>query len=81
MTNDFEKLTEIAKRIVKLEIEKQEVADIISDVYSEARATGLDPKVLKRAIKIARMENKDKAKYEAEEALLGLYLNQLTLPL
>jgi uncharacterized protein (UPF0335 family) len=71
----------IAQRILKLENEKAEIAEIIKEVYSEAKNAGYNDKVLKRAIKWISLEEKDQKKILAENDMFDLYVSQMDLPL
>ena len=44
------------ERIERLEEEKKGLADDIRDVYSEAKASGYDPKVMRMMIRLRKME-------------------------
>jgi len=67
-------LTAFIERIEKLEEEKRAIADDIKDVYGEAKATGFDPKIIRKIVSLRRQ---DKSKREEEEEILGLYLAAL----
>lgn len=69
-----DQLKSIVARIESLENEKQTIADDIKDVYAEAKANGFDTKVMR---KILRMRKMDRAKRKEEEAMIDLYLNAL----
>jgi uncharacterized protein (UPF0335 family) len=73
------KIMELAERIVRLEKEKIATEDMIKEIYFEARSVGYQPKILKRAIKIASLSDGDRKKILAEEEILGLYLDQLDM--
>ncbi len=62
------------ERIERLEEEKRTIADDIKDVYGEAKATGYDPKAMR---KIVTMRRQDHQKRKEEEEILGLYLSAL----
>ncbi|MDO1582412.1 DUF2312 domain-containing protein [Rhizobium oryzicola] len=69
-----DQLRDFVERIERLEKEKQEIADFIKDVYGEAKASGFDPKILKRVIAIRK---KDLAEWQKEDAVLDTYLSAL----
>ncbi len=71
----------LAQRIVRLNAEKAETEEMIKEVYAEAKSTGFDPKILKRAIRIMEMDEVDRKKMLAEDEVLEVYLSQLNLPL
>lgn len=53
------------ERIERLEEEKRGIAEDIKDVYSEAKATGYDAKILRAVIRLRRMKPDDRAEYQA----------------
>lgn len=61
-------------RIEKLEEEKRAIAEDIKDVYAEAKASGFDPKIMRKAVSIRKQ---DKIKRQEEEEILALYLAAL----
>lgn len=58
------------ERIEKLESDKKSIADDIKDVYSEAKATGFETKILKRIITLRK---RTAEKNREEQELLELY--------
>jgi len=72
MTNN--QLQSIVERIEKLEAEKRAIADDIKDVYSEAKGTGFDPKILR---KIVTLRKQDADKRREEQALIATYMSAL----
>ena len=62
------------ERIERLEEEKRALAEDIKDVYSEAKGTGYDVKIMRKIISIRRQ---DRAKRQEEEEILDLYLSAL----
>jgi uncharacterized protein (UPF0335 family) len=69
-----EHLRSFIERIERLEEEKKALADDIKEVYSEAKGTGFDTKVMRQVIRLRKMENADR---QEQEAMLDLYLNAL----
>ena len=67
-------LKSFIERIERLEEEKKALADDIRDVYSEAKATGFDAKVMRQIVKIRKM---DKDELDEQEALLETYMRAL----
>lgn len=65
-----ERLRLLIERVERLEDEKKGISDDIKDVYLEAKATGYDPKIMKKMVKI-RKQSRD-ARME-EEALTETY--------
>lgn len=67
-------LRSIVERIERLEEEKATIADDIKEVYAEAKANGFDVKILR---KVVRLRKVDTAEREEEEALIDLYMHAL----
>ena len=59
-----------------MEQEKKNVLEDIRDVYSEAKAVGFDPKIMRQIVRLRKMEAHDRAEMEAildtYKAALGL---------
>jgi uncharacterized protein (UPF0335 family) len=66
-----DQLKSIVERIERLEEEKKTISDDIKEVYSEAKANGLDVKVLRKVISIRKRDLRERRE---EEAVLDLYL-------
>lgn len=64
----------LIERIERQEEEKKTISDSIKDVYSEAKSHGYDVKILRAVIRLRKMENHERAEYEA---LLETYMNAL----
>lgn len=64
----------IVERIEKLEDEKAMIAEDIKEVYSEAKANGFDPKIIKKIIAIRKQ---DAEKLKEERALIETYMDAL----
>lgn len=58
-------------RIERLEEEKAALAEDIKDVYAEAKAVGFDVKIMRRVMKLRKM---DVEKRREEDELLELYM-------
>ncbi|HEX4302869.1 MAG TPA: DUF2312 domain-containing protein [Rhizomicrobium sp.] len=69
-----EHLLAYCERIERLEEEKKALADDIKEVYSEAKGTGFDTKILRQVIRLRKMESADR---QEQEAMLDLYLSAL----
>lgn len=69
-----EHLRSFIERIERLEEEKGALADDIREVYSEAKGTGFDTKVIRQVIRLRKMESADR---QEQEAMLDLYLSAL----
>lgn len=74
MTNTNNQLQSIVERIEKLEVEKADIADLIKDVYVEAKANGFDVKILRKVIALRK---KDASERKTEEELLAVYMSAL----
>ena len=72
-TND-DMLRLLIERIERQEEEKKYISDNIRDIYSEAKSHGYDVKILRAVIRLRKMENHERAEYEA---LLETYINAL----
>lgn len=69
-----ERLRLLIERIERLEAEKKGISDDIKDVYLEGKATGYDPKAMKRVITIRKIKPDDRKEMDA---ILEVYLNAL----
>lgn len=65
------RLTSFVQRIEKLEEEKKTIAEDIREVYSELKSVGFDAKIVRKVVKLRKMDKEDR---EAEAALLDTYL-------
>jgi uncharacterized protein (UPF0335 family) len=74
MNTTDDRLRLLIERIERLAEEKQGIADDIKDVYSEAKAVGYDPKILRAVIRLRKMRPDDRAEMEA---LLDTYMSAL----
>jgi len=74
--NSKEQLRSITERINRLEDEKKEAAEAISDVYAEAKGNGLNPKAIRVIIRKQRADAKKAAEMavdvDAYMAALGM---------
>lgn len=73
MTEGNGQLRALLERIENLEAEKAAISEDVKSVYSEAKGSGWDTKVLRRIVNI----RKDRQSYEEQEAVLALYLADL----
>lgn len=71
-------LRSIVERIERLEEEKTTIAGDIKEVYAEAKANGFDTKILRKVIRLRKI---DRSEREEEEALIDLYLHALGMGL
>jgi uncharacterized protein (UPF0335 family) len=67
-------LRSFVERIERLEEEKKALAEDIKEVYSEAKGSGFDVKILR---KIVSLRKKDPDEIDEEEALLDVYKRAL----
>lgn len=65
-----EQLRSFIERIERLEEEKANIGSDIKDVYSEAKGTGFDTKIIRQIIRLRKKEAHER---EEEEQLLELY--------
>ena len=65
---------QIRRSFRRLEEEKAALAGDIREVYSEAKGSGFDTKIMRQVV---RMRKLDKADFQEQEAILDLYLNAL----
>lgn len=66
-----ERLKSFIERIERLEEEKTDLMEDIKEVFSEAKGTGFDTKILKTIIKLRKM---DRDKRMEEQEILSLYM-------
>ena len=60
-----ERLRSFILRIERLEEEKQALAADIREVYSEAKGSGFDVRVMRQLIRLRKMDNDDRSEMEA----------------
>ena len=73
-----DQLRQYIERIERLEEEKRALMADIKDIYSEAKATGFEPKVMRQIVKIRAM---DRDLLAEQDMLLTTYRDALGLPL
>ncbi len=59
-----DRLRLLIERIERLEEEKKGIADDIRDVYSEAKAVGYDPKIMRQVVRLRKMKPDDRNEME-----------------
>ena len=69
-----ESLRSLVARIERLNEDKQAIADDIKEVYAEAKALGFDPKIMRKAISLRKV---DTEKRQEESDLLDIYMHAL----
>lgn len=70
------RLKSFVARINKMMDERDELNADIREIIAEAKGEGFSPPILRKAVRVSRM---DKTKRQEEEALLDLYLSALDL--
>jgi uncharacterized protein (UPF0335 family) len=68
------RLKSFLERIERLEEEKKALAEDVRDIYSEAKSTGFEPKIMRKIISL-RKTNLEKRREERE--LLDLYMSAI----
>ena len=69
-----DQLRAFIERIERLEEEKANLLADIREVYAEAKATGFDPKIMRKVVSLRKM---DVEKRQEEGFVLDTYLNAL----
>lgn len=69
-----EHLKSFIERIERLEEEKAALTADIREVYSEAKGTGFDAKIMRQVVRIRKLDTADR---QEQEAVLDLYLSAL----
>lgn len=67
-------LKALVDRVERLEAQKREIAEDITEVYKEAKGQGFDTKTMRRVIRERRKDDSERAE---EQALLDLYMDAL----
>lgn len=67
-------LKALVDRVERLETQKREIAEDITEVYKEAKGQGFDTKTMRRVIRERRKDDSERAE---EQALLDLYMDAL----
>ena len=65
-----DRLRSFIERIERLEEEKKQLAGDIKEVYSEAKGTGFDTKIMRQLVRLRRMDQDD---LDEQESLLDMY--------
>ena len=76
--NNFpgERLRSFIERLERLEEEKKALTDDIHEVFSEAKGSGFDTRVLRQIIKLRKMNEDERGEMEA---VLSLYKQALEM--
>ncbi len=68
------RLKSFIQRIERLEEEKKATGADIREVYSEAKSSGFDVKIMRKVIALRRLED---AERQEQEALLQVYIDAI----
>lgn len=68
------RLLSFFERIERLEEEKSALAEDIKDVYAEAKSAGFEVKIIRRILKLRKMEVETRRE---EDELLDLYMSAI----
>ena len=71
---EADKLQQIISKIENIEQERLESADLLKDVFNEAKSMGFDVKIIKHVLKLRK---KDKDALAEEDSLIDLYRGAL----
>jgi len=69
-----DQLRSFVERIERLEEEKAALSADIREIYSEAKGTGFDTKVMRQVVRLRKLDRADR---QEQEAILDLYLGAL----
>lgn len=69
-----EQLRSFIERIERLEEDRKGIAEDIKEIYAGAKATGFDPKIMRKVISIRKMDQADR---QEQEALLDVYMHAI----
>lgn len=76
-TTSADQLRQYIERVERLEEEKRGLMADIKDVYSEAKAIGFEPKIMRQIVKMRAM---DRDLLNEQDALLSTYRQAVGLP-
>jgi uncharacterized protein (UPF0335 family) len=71
-----DRLRSFIERIERLEEEKAALAADIKEIYSEAKGTGFDIKVIRQVVRLRKMDQSDRRE---QEEILDLYKRALDI--
>ncbi len=71
-----DRLRSFVERIERLEEEKSALAADIREVYSEAKGTGFDIKIIRQVVRLRKMDQSDRRE---QEEILELYKRALDI--
>jgi uncharacterized protein (UPF0335 family) len=64
------------ERVEQLEEEKATLGADVREVYAEAKASGFDPKIMRKVVALRKLDKNDR---DEQQALIDLYLQALGL--
>jgi uncharacterized protein (UPF0335 family) len=67
-----QRLKSFIQRIERLEEERKALGADVREVYSEAKSSGYDPKIMRQVVKLRKMDASDR---QEQESLLQVYLD------
>lgn len=71
-----DRIRSLIERIERLEEEKRALAEDIKEVYSEAKGTGFDVKIMRQIVALRKMDASDR---DEMEALIDVYKRALEM--
>jgi uncharacterized protein (UPF0335 family) len=72
--NSAKQLRALIERVERLEEEKKGLSGDIKDVYTEAKANGFDPVVMRKVVALRKQDQEER---KARDETLALYLHAL----
>jgi uncharacterized protein (UPF0335 family) len=69
-----DRLRSFIERIERLESEKAAIADDIKEIYSEAKSSGFETKIIRKVIALRKMDAQERAE---QEQLLDVYMGAI----
>ena len=69
-----ERLKSLIERVERLEEEKAALAEDIREVYSKAKGSGFDVKIMRQIVRLRKMDTSDR---QEQEAILDTYMAAL----
>jgi uncharacterized protein (UPF0335 family) len=70
-------LRERADKIIRLMEQRDDIATEIKDRFDDAKNAGYSAPALRKAIRVARMDDKARAKYERDAEQFDLFLSEI----
>ena len=69
-----DQLRSFIERVERLEEEKAALTEDLREVYSEAKGSGFDTKIMRQVVRLRKL---DRADFQEQEAVLDLYMSAL----